>query len=134
MLQSDRRLQAVNTINMTPLIDLAFALLIIFIIATPLLEQTIPLNLPLESNNNANDEDVKFQTISIDQDGQIFWGKTPISRETLEVYLQRFAQQSDPPVLNIRGDANIRYQAVIDVIDLIKKNNLERISLDTQVK
>ena len=134
MLQSPHRLQAVTTINMTPLIDLAFALLIIFVIATPLLEQTIPLNLPTESSNKSENQDTKFQTISIDRDGQIFWGKTPIDRETLEIYLRRFAQQSNPPVLNIRGDADIRYQAVIDVIDLIKKNNLEQISLDTQVE
>lgn len=134
MLQSARRLQAVTTINMTPLIDLAFALLIIFIIATPLLEQTIPLNLPVESSSPAENPDTKFQTISINRDGQIYWGKTPIDRETLEIYLRRFAQQSDPPVLNIRGDADIRYQAVIDVVDLIKQNKLEKISLDTQVK
>ena len=134
MLQSGHRLQAVTTINMTPLIDLAFALLIIFIIATPLLEQTIPLNLPVESSSPADNPDTKFQTISINRDGQIYWGKTLIDRETLAVYLRRFAQQSNPPVLNIRGDADIRYQAVIDVIDLIKQNKLEKISLDTQAE
>jgi len=54
ILSSGRRLSAVTTINMTPLIDLAFALLIIFIIATPLLEQTISLNLPLESSRSTS--------------------------------------------------------------------------------
>ena len=135
MLQSSRRLSAVTTINMTPLIDLAFALLIIFIIATPLLEQTIPLNLPLENANPKNSrEDIEFQTISLTQDGQLFWGKTPVDKETLAINLERLSMQMNPPVLNIRADARLRYQQVIEVIDLIKQNNLEKISLDTQVK
>lgn len=135
LLQSGRRLQAVTTINMTPLIDLAFALLIIFIIATPLLEQSIPLNLPLENaNHQQSNDEVKFQTISINKTGQVFWGKTPVDRDTLNTYLQRISQQNNPPVLNIRGDASLPYQAIIEVIELIKQNNLEKISLDTQVK
>lgn len=135
MLQADRRLSAVTTINMTPLIDLAFALLIIFIIATPLLEQSIPLNLPLENSNpRSAKEDVAFQNISITQDGQVFWGTTPVDQETLARNLELLSGMIDPPVLNIRADARLQYQKVIDVIDLIKQNNLEKISLDTQVK
>lgn len=135
MLQSSRRLEAVTTINMTPLIDLAFALLIIFIIATPLLEQTIPLNLPLEDSDAAEpDKDIEFQTISIDKNGQVFWGKTPVDKEGLQSRLEKFSQHPNPPVLNIRGEASLPYQAIIDVVDMVKKNNLEKISLDTQVK
>ena len=135
LLSSGRRLQTVTTINMTPLIDLAFALLIIFIIATPLLEQTIPLNLPLETQKPGDRrDDIEFQTISITEEGDVFWGDTPVDRDTLSVYLERISQQPDPPVLNIRGDARLRYQAVVDVIDLIKQYELEKISLDTQVR
>ncbi len=135
MLQADRRLTAVTTINMTPLIDLAFALLIIFIIATPLLEQTVSLNLPLENANPSSaKEDIEFQTISVTQDGQLFWGTTLVDKDTLSRNLERLSNEPNPPVLNIRADARLRYQEVIEVIDLIKQNNLEKISLDTQVK
>ncbi|MEQ9823109.1 MAG: biopolymer transporter ExbD [Puniceicoccaceae bacterium] len=135
MLQADRRLTAVTTINMTPLIDLAFALLIIFIIATPLLEQTIPLHLPLENANPGSTRDeVVYQGISITQDGQLFWGTEPVDLDTLSRNLELLSAQPNPPVLNIRADARLPYQRVIEVIDLIKQNQLDKISLDTQVR
>ncbi len=135
MLQADRRLTAVTTINMTPLIDLAFALLIIFIIATPLLEQTIPLHLPLENANPSSTRDeVVYQGISITQDGQLFWGTEPVDLDTLSRNLELLSAQPNPPVLNIRADARLPYQRVIEVIDLIKQNQLDKISLDTQVR
>jgi len=120
---------------MTPLIDLAFSLLIIFMIATPLLEQSIPLNLPLENANpRSAKDDIEFQTISITLDGQVFWGTAAVDKTTLARNLERMALQPNPPVLNIRADARLPYQSVIEVVDLIKQNNLEKISLDTQVK
>jgi biopolymer transport protein ExbD len=135
LIKASRKLTTVNTINMTPLIDLAFALLIIFIIATPLMEQSIPLNLPVESPNlSSQRDDIQFQVIAIDRTGQIYWGNTPVDLNTLSQFLARTAQQPAPPVLSIRGDASLPYQSVIDVIDLIKQHQLDKISLDTQVK
>ncbi len=130
-----RTLQTVDSINMTPLIDLAFALLIIFVIATPLLEQTIPLDLPQESQKSQeNPEDTHFETLSINAKGEYFWGSQPVDRVTLEGYLDRIAEDPDPPVINIRGDASIPYQEVITVVDLIKQRKLVKISLDTRVE
>ena len=62
-------------LNVTPLMDLAFSLLIIFMISTPLLEQTIPVNLPQQDANSASVRpDIDFQLITIKADGQIYWG------------------------------------------------------------
>ena len=128
-------LTAMSEINVTPLIDLAFALLIIFMITTPLLEQAIPLNLPLENQKpQVVDEDLVFQVISIDRDGQLFWGKQAISLPALNQRLQDIASSAEPPVITIRADRAVPYQKVIDVIDLVKENKLSRIDLDTQVK
>ncbi len=134
-LRKDRSLTTVSSINITPLIDLAFALLIIFIIATPLLEQTIPLDLPRESQSDqSQNEDINFQSISINRDLEYFWGDQQIDFSTLLEYLDRLSEQTDPPVLNIRGDGQIAYQEVIRVIDAIKQRDLTQISLDTQVE
>ena len=66
-------------LNVTPLMDLAFALLIIFMISTPLLEQTIPVNLPKQDANSASARpDIDFQLITIKAGGQIYWGKQPV--------------------------------------------------------
>lgn len=128
-------LGAMSEINVTPLIDLAFALLIIFMITTPLLEQTIPLELPLESQAlTVEPEKTEFQVISIDKEGQIFWGEDKVSKTKLNDLLVDLTAQSEPPVLNIRADRSLQYQHVVDVIDIIKQNKLAKISLDTQVR
>jgi len=128
-------MEAVSEINVTPLIDLAFALLIIFMITTPLLEQTIPLTLPVQSPDEASStENVDVQAISVDQQGQIYWGREPVSLIELDDRLSRLATQPNPPVLRIRGDAAIQYQRIIEVLDRVKANRLTRISLDTQVE
>lgn len=128
-------LEAMSQINVTPLIDLAFALLIIFMITTPLLEQKIDLQLPVESpkaQNQATDEE--FRTIAIRRDGKLFWDNQPLSHAALDKSLARTANEANPPVISIRADAAIRYQKVIDVLDLIKKHQLSKISLETQTR
>lgn len=129
------RLSAMSDINMTPLIDLAFALLIIFMITTPLLEQTIPLQLPLEAQTPQPPPlERNIQVISINGEGTIFWGDEAVSPQRLDELLGSLTARRDPPVLHIRADASLQYQRVIDVIELIKRNQLTKISLDTQVR
>lgn len=127
------RLSALTEINVTPLIDLAFALLIIFMITTPLLEQTIDLNLPIETAKPQSQVRENFQSISINAAGAYFWGDRPVSPAELGDLLDVLAMDSAPPVLSIRADAELPYQRVITVVDMIKRRNLSKISLDTRV-
>lgn len=128
------RLAALTEINMTPLIDLAFSLLIIFMITTPLLEQTIPVQLPVEAASPQPQDRDDFQNLSIDAEGRYFWGDQEVDEQALGDLLDTLANDPDPPVLSIRGDARLRYQQVITVIDMIKQRELTRISLDTQTQ
>jgi len=128
------RLSALTEINVTPLIDLAFALLIIFMVTTPLLEQTIDVNLPVESSKvQVHDRD-EFQVISIDRSGNYYWSDEPVSRQQLGDLLDTMAMDAAPPVLSIRADADLPYQQVIRVIDMIQQRKLSKISLDTKVE
>ena len=79
------RLSALTEINVTPLIDLAFALLIIFMITTPLLEQTVELNLPVEAAKKQAEDRENFQSISIDRAGAYYWGEGSVSEQQLAV-------------------------------------------------
>ncbi len=128
------RLSALTEINVTPLIDLAFALLIIFMITTPLLEQTIEVNLPVEAAKNQPEDRDDFQTISINQAGDYFWGEEQVSRQQLADLLDTMAMDPAPPVLSLRADAELPYQQVITVVDMIKQRQLSKISLDTKVE
>ncbi len=122
-------------LNVTPLMDLAFSLLIIFMISTPLLEQTIPVNLPKQDANSASVRpDIDFQLITINADGQIYWGKQHVDLVELNSLLASLSKTQDPPAISLRADRNLIYQKVIDVIDAIKRHNLTKLHLDTEVK
>ena len=128
------RLDALTEINVTPLSDLAFALLIIFMITTPLLEQTIEVNLPVESVNPQPEDRADFQAISIDAVGRYYWSDERVTEQQLADLLDTMAMDPAPPVLSIRADSQLPYQKVITVIDMIKQRNLSKISLDTKVE
>jgi len=128
------RLSALTEINVTPLIDLAFALLIIFMVTTPLLEQTIDVNLPLETSRSQPESRESFQSITIDRDGNCYWSDQKVTLQQLGGFLDRLKTDVDPPVLSIRADAALPYQKIITVIDMIKQRKLSKISLDTKVK
>ena len=131
-----RQMHAVAELNVTNLLDLAFVLLIIFMIATPLItaEQTIPINLPSapKSDQSKPDPDVTFQQISIDRQGAYFVGETPVTLSQLQARLRQFAADRNPPVIRIRCDLAMQWQQWITLLAELKKNNLTKISFDNQ--
>ena len=128
------RLNALTEINVTPLIDLAFALLIIFMIATPLLEQTIPINLPAEAAKPQREIDLPIQVLSIDAQGRFYWGANLVSDSEMAERLGRLSSDGEQPILRIRADKQLPYYRVIELIDLVKQHDLVKISLDTEVQ
>jgi biopolymer transport protein ExbD len=131
-----RQMHAVAELNVTNLLDLAFVLLIIFMIATPLItaEQTIPINLPSESKSDQSkpDPDITFQQISIDRQGAYFFSGTRMTLSELQARLRQLGGETKPPVIRIRADLTLQWQQVVTLMDELKKNNLSKISFDTQ--
>lgn len=103
-------------------------------ITTPLLEQTIEVDLPIEAAKSQADEREEFQSISINEAGLYYWGDEQVSEQQLGDLLDTMAMDPDPAVLSIRADATLPYQRVITVIDMIKQRQLSKISLDTKVE
>jgi biopolymer transport protein ExbD len=130
------RLSAMSEINITSLLDLVFCLLIIFMITTPLLEQTIPVNLPKEPRSPAADRNPKLQyvTVSFNADGQYYYDKTPVTLDELRQKLKDLAALPDPPAISLRGDAKAYYQTDMDVMDALQKAGLSKIYFDNQVQ
>lgn len=131
-----RSTQPIADLNVTNLIDLAFMLLIIFMVATPLIqqEQTLPMKLPLQSKSAQAkvDPSDKFETIVVRADGTYALGGTNLPRAQLARELARFATQPKPPVFRLRMDANSTAQQFVWVMDELQKNNLSRLQVDTQ--
>jgi len=123
--------------NVTNLIDLGFTLLIIFMIATPLInqEQTIPVTLPSESKSpqQKQDKSTHFVAISIDAKGNTYLDErpVPIGIAELRSRLRLYAAESKPPVIRIRGDAKVPYERIVQLMDELKKANLLKFTFDT---
>ncbi|MBR4597195.1 MAG: biopolymer transporter ExbD [Opitutales bacterium] len=130
-----RSLSALNELNVTPLMDLAFSLLIIFMVSAPLLEQSIDLNLPAQEKRAAVQKaDVEFQVINIDAQGNLFWGKQEVSFAELKNQLANLAAMPDPNPISLRVDRELKAQVLVDVLDLITLNKLTKISISTIVE
>ena len=128
------KLAVISDLNVTPLIDLAFSLLIIFMITTPVIEQYNRIDLPDQpSDQDQPLPEIEDEFITIDAQGTYHWGQVKVSKVELEARLDRIAASSEEqPVIHLRGDRSLRYQKIIDVINMLKARNLTKLSLDTK--
>src|SRR5215470_13825137 len=120
-----------DQINVTPLLDLAYVLLIIFIILTTATVQGIKVNLPKASAQPSLAEN-KTKAISITADGTIYLDTYPVTLPELENLLRQYkAQDPNLPVI-VKGDATVQYQKIIEVLDLIGRLDITQLGLVTQ--
>jgi len=120
-----------DEINITPMLDLAYVLLIMFIILTTATVQGIVVNLPKASAAPSLAKP-KTKAVTIDAAGNIFLDTYPVTVAELESRLRQYkAITPDLPVV-IKGDARIQYEKVIDVLDLMGKLEITQIGLVTQ--
>jgi biopolymer transport protein ExbD len=133
-----RQLHPIAELNITNMVDLGFTLLIIFMITTPLIqsEQTIPVNLPVEAKSEQAkpDPDARYETIVIKADGTCLLGARAVALNQMGAALASYAAAAKPPIFRIRMDARATAQQFITVIDALKKNNLSKITFDTETK
>ena len=126
-------LVTLSEINITPLLDLAFVLLIIFVITTPLLEQGIDLKLPKGGRSDSTPigkNDVK--TVEVSQQGVYI---TSGARKTLDQLEQELvlAQRKNPNlIVFIRADGRALYEYVAAVLERCEKNGISRLSMRTE--
>jgi biopolymer transport protein ExbD len=120
-----------DDINITPMLDLAYVLLVIFIIMTTATVQGIKVNLPKASAAPSLAKP-KTKAVTIDANGQIYLDTYPVSMNDLESRLRAFkAITPDLPVV-IKGDSKIQYEKVIEVMDLCGRLDITQLGLVTQ--
>jgi biopolymer transport protein ExbD len=127
--QSDSRLY--DDINITPMLDLAYVLLVIFIIMTTASVQGMKVNLPKAS---AQPSLAKATTVAITvtNEGKLFMDTLPVSLGELEQRLQqKKALTAEFPVV-VRGDSQTQYQNVMDVLDLLGRLSITQVGLATK--
>jgi biopolymer transport protein ExbD len=125
-------LVTLNEINITPLLDLAFVLLIIFIITTPLLEQGLSLKLPQGGNPDKPITKQDIRTVEISAQGSLLLDRKPMDLNTLEQWLVYYTKQNPNTVIYIRADENGLNKFTYAVIDRCQRNGITRFSLRTE--
>lgn len=120
-----------DEINITPMLDLAYVLLIIFIIMTTASVQGIKVNLPKASSSPSLAKP-STKAVTISEDGQIFLDTYPVTLAELETRLQQMkAVTPDFPVV-IKGDAHVQYDKVVEVLELLGRLDITQLGLVTQ--
>jgi biopolymer transport protein ExbD len=120
-----------DDINITPMLDLAYVLLVIFIIMTTASVQGMKVNLPKAS---AAPSLAKPQTkaITVSNEGKIFLDTIPVTLDELrQRLLQQKALTPDFPVV-VKGDSQTQYQNIMDVLDLLGQINITQVGLATK--
>ena len=123
-------LEQISDINMTPLMDLTFILLITFIITFPLIEQGIPINLP--KGRAADMEQVESKSISINLQKQLFLDDRPISRDELLLAMQDVAISDPDTTIYVRADTHLPYGDVVEIMRILHEANITRMALVTE--
>jgi biopolymer transport protein ExbD len=129
-MQVDGRRKIYNDINITPMLDLAYVLLVIFILMATAQVQGIKVDLPKASSAQSL---VQPQTIAItvSNDGQIYMDAFPVTLSDLEARL-RNAKANDPNVpIVLKGDQAAQYGKVTEVLDLLRQLDLNKVGLVT---
>ena len=120
-----------DEINITPMLDLAYVLLVIFIIMTTATVQGIKVNLPKASSQPSLAQN-KTKAISITADGTMYLDTFPVTMVELENLLRQYKSVNpDLPVI-IKADSSIPYQRVVDVLDLVGRLEITQLGLVTQ--
>jgi len=120
-----------DDINITPMLDLSYVLLVIFIIMTTATVQGMKVNLPKASAAPSLAAQ-KTKAITVTNEGRIFLDTIPVSMQELE---QRLVQQKaltpDFPVV-LRGDGQAQYQYVVEVLDMLGRLGITQVGLATK--
>lgn len=120
-----------NDLSLTPLIDTALTLLIIFMVASPMMHRSIRISLPQGSMQEATQTNQDI-TITIDKQGTIFFNEIAITVPDLLERLKQQVHQKSDAVVFVRADQAVSYGVVIELIDRIKAvGGVKYVALET---
>ncbi len=129
----DDEAEAFDDVNLSPMLDLSYVLLIIFILMTTVTVQGLQVDLPSASKAQSLAEP-KTKSITVNNEGRVFLDTLPVSLGELESLLSaEKAKVPDLPVI-VRGDSLTQYQSIMEVLDVVGRVGVEKVGLATQPK
>jgi biopolymer transport protein ExbD len=110
-------------------VDVMLVLLIIFMITAPLMSHKIKVDLP-QANLDKRDEKVPPVppiTVTVTEDGHVYWNDSAVTRELLESQLAVEAQKTPQPAINIRGDETTKYRTISEVVATAQAQGIRKV-------
>jgi biopolymer transport protein ExbD len=127
-------LSSLSEINITPLLDLAFVLLIIFMITTPLLENSMSLIIPSSAAKNSAVTSSQVQTVAIDRNEAIRLNNKPVDLEALNAQLVELKRANPDVAVVIRPDRDLPVQKLIELMDALQRAQIMKVGIATRVE
>ena len=122
--------QPFDDINVTPMLDLAYVLLVIFIIMTTASVQGVKVKLP-KAKMTASMAKAHLKAVTISENGDVFLDAYPVNVEQLEQRLKELKHVNPAQALVIKGDAHAQYLKVMQVLEVMKRVDITDIGLVT---
>jgi biopolymer transport protein ExbD len=127
-------LSSLSEINITPLLDLAFVLLIIFMITTPLLESSMSLIIPSSGAKSPPVTSSQVQTISIDRNEAIRFNNQIVDLETLTAQLAELKRANPDVAIVIRPDRDLPVQKLVTLMDALQHAAIMKVGIATRAE
>src|ERR1041385_5096372 len=122
------RYRPMSEINVTPLVDVMLVLLVVFMVTAPLLTVGVPVELPQTQAPPINEPQEPL-VITVDRNGGIFISETSVPVDSLVPKLQAITGSNPEAVLYVRGDKEINYGRVLEVMSLVTAAGFHKVSL-----
>ena len=124
-------LQTLTELNVTPLLDLAFVLLIIFMITTPLIENSMDLVVPTSSTAKGSVNPAEVMTISIDKNDTLQLNKEIVTAADLESRLAALHSQNPATAVVVRPHQDLAVQKFVSVMDILQRTGITKVGVMT---
>ena len=121
-----------SDINVTPLVDVMLVLLIIMMIVAPLLQQGVPVKLPLATNSNPKPESQEQTVVAITADKRFFVNAVQVQQSDMGRRINELLEQAKEKVVIIKADEDAEYRHVMDAMDELRASGIEDMGLITE--
>jgi len=123
-----------SDINVTPLVDVMLVLLIIMMIVAPLLQQGVPVTLPLAANSSEKPETQDQTVVTIDRNKDVYLNAKPVPLGQLEARVKEVLEDKSDKIVIIKADEEAPYSAVMDTMDELRHAGIEDMGLITETR
>ena len=123
-----------SDINVTPLVDVMLVLLIIMMIVAPLLQQGVPVKLPLASNSTEKPETQDQTVVAVSADGRLFLNSVEVPENDLQRRVTDALESKKEKQVIIKADQDVEWGAVMEAMDNLRAAGIEDMGLITEAR